>query len=152
MDGGHAGEDAATARRDVSYACRRNAAPTTSSPPAHLRRRRSGDNPDYAGAKIFQQRCSGCHTLKAAGTEGSAVNANNREYKDGPNFNQRKETKDGVIYAIENGGFSSGPMPQDIVVNGDAQKVADFVAKYSGKEVSTVPTPEGSPQASTPSG
>ena len=112
----------------------------------------AADNPDYAGAKIFQQRCSGCHTLKAAGTEGSAVNANNREYKDGPNFNQRKETKDGVIYAIENGGFSSGPMPQDIVVNGDAQKVADFVAKYSGKEVSTVPTPEGSPQASTPSG
>jgi mono/diheme cytochrome c family protein len=110
------------------------------------------DDKDYAGAKIFQQHCSGCHTLKAAGTQGSAVNANNREYKDGPNFNQRKETKDGILYAIENGGFSSGPMPQDIVVNGDAQKVADFVAKYSGKEVSTVPTPESTPQPSTPSG
>jgi mono/diheme cytochrome c family protein len=101
----------------------------------------SKSNPDYAGAQIFQQRCSGCHTLKTAGTEGSAVNANGREYKDGPNFNQRKETKDGILYAIENGGFSSGPMPQDIVVNGDAQKVADFVAKYSGKDASSAPTP-----------
>ena len=34
--------------------------------------------------------------------------------------------------ASENGGFSSGPMPQDIVVGEDAEKVADFVAKYSG--------------------
>jgi mono/diheme cytochrome c family protein len=101
----------------------------------------SKSDPDYAGAQIFQQRCSGCHTLRAAGTEGSAVKANSREYKDGPNFNSRKETKDGILYAIENGGFSSGPMPQDIVVNGDAQKVADFVAKYSGKDASSAPTP-----------
>jgi mono/diheme cytochrome c family protein len=98
-------------------------------------------NPDYEGAKIFQQRCSGCHTLAAAGTEGSATNPNDREYKDGPNFNQRKETKDGVLYAIRNGGFSSGPMPQDIVVGEDAEKVADFIAKYSGREASTAPTP-----------
>jgi cytochrome c551 len=89
-------------------------------------------NPDYAGAEIFQQRCSGCHTLRAAGTQGSAVSAGSREYKDGPNFNQRAETKDQVLYAIENGGFSSGPMPQDIVVGEEAQKVAEFVAKYSG--------------------
>jgi mono/diheme cytochrome c family protein len=98
-------------------------------------------DPDYEGAKIFQQHCSGCHTLAAAGTEGSATNANDREYKDGPNFNQRKETKDGVLYAIRNGGFSSGPMPQDIVVGEEAEKVADFVAKYSGSEVSQAPTP-----------
>jgi mono/diheme cytochrome c family protein len=98
-------------------------------------------NPDYEGAKIFQQRCSGCHTLAAAGTDGSATNANDREYKDGPNFNQRKETKDGILYAIRNGGFSSGPMPQDIVLGEEAEKVADFVAKYSGSEVSQAPTP-----------
>jgi mono/diheme cytochrome c family protein len=98
-------------------------------------------DPDYQGAQIFQQRCSGCHTLAAAGTEGSATNPNDREYKDGPNFNQRKEEKDGVLYAIENGGFSSGPMPQDIVVGQEAEKVADFVAKYSGREASTAPTP-----------
>jgi mono/diheme cytochrome c family protein len=89
-------------------------------------------DPDYEGAKIFEQRCSGCHTLSAAGTQGSAVQVNSREYKDGPNFNQRAETKEQVLYAIFNGGFSSGPMPQDIVVGEDAEKVADFVAKYSG--------------------
>jgi mono/diheme cytochrome c family protein len=98
-------------------------------------------NPDYEGAKIFQQRCSGCHTMTAAGTEGSANNANDRERKDGPNFDQRKETKDGVLYAIRNGGFSGGLMPQDIVVGEEAEKVADFVAKYSGSEVSAAPTP-----------
>jgi mono/diheme cytochrome c family protein len=98
-------------------------------------------DPDYEGAKIFQQHCSGCHTLAAAGTEGSATIPNDREYKDGPNFNQRKEQKDQVLYAIENGGFSSGPMPQDIVVGEEAEKVADFVAKYSGREASSAPTP-----------
>ena len=93
----------------------------------------SKDDPDYEGAKIFQQRCSGCHTLSAAGTEGSSTNVHDREYKDGPNFNEREEEKDQVLYAIENGGFSSGPMPQDIVVGEEAEKVAEFLAKYSGR-------------------
>jgi mono/diheme cytochrome c family protein len=91
-------------------------------------------DPDYEGAKIFEQRCSGCHTLSYAGTQGSAVSANSREYKDGPNFDQRREEKDQVLYAIFNGGFSSGPMPQDIVVGEEAEKVADFIAKYSGSQ------------------
>ena len=69
--------------------------------------------------------------------QGSATQVNDREYKDGPNFNQRKETKDQVLYAIENGGFSSGPMPQDIVTGEDARAVAEFVAKYSGKDAAT---------------
>jgi mono/diheme cytochrome c family protein len=94
----------------------------------------SKSDPDYAGAKLFTERCSGCHTLKAAGTQGSAVKANKREYKDGPNFDQRKETRESVLYAIRNGGYSSGPMPQNIVVGEDAEKVADFIAKYSGKD------------------
>jgi cytochrome c551 len=89
-------------------------------------------DPDYEGARIFEQRCSGCHTLNAAGTQGSATNPNDREYKDGPNFDQRVEEREQVLFAIRNGGFSSGPMPQDIVVGEDAEKVADFVAKYSG--------------------
>jgi mono/diheme cytochrome c family protein len=94
----------------------------------------SKDDPNYRGAELFAERCSGCHTLDAAGAQGSATLVNDREYKDGPNFNVRKETKDQVLYAIENGGFSSGPMPQDIVVGEDAQAVAEFVAKYSGKD------------------
>jgi mono/diheme cytochrome c family protein len=89
-------------------------------------------NPNYRGAEIFQQRCGGCHTLDVAGTQGSATNVRTRENKDGPNFNQRKENVNDVLYAIRNGGFSSGPMPQNIVVGQDAQQVAKFVAKYSG--------------------
>ena len=91
-------------------------------------------NPDYSGAEIFQQHCSGCHTMTAAGTQGSATDPNDREYVDGPNFEARRETVKGVLYAIRNGGYSSGPMPQDIVVGDEAEKVADFVAKYSGGE------------------
>jgi mono/diheme cytochrome c family protein len=106
----------------------------------------SKSDPDYEGAQIFEQRCSGCHTLSVAGTQGSAEKANGREYKDGPNFDQRKEEKDQILYAIENGGFSSGPMPQDIVVGEDAQKVADFLAKYSGRKGGT------QSQASPPTG
>ena len=95
------------------------------------------NDPDYEGAKIFQQSCSGCHTLDTAGTQGSAPDANEREYVDGPNFDTRQEQVDQILYAIQNGGFSSGPMPQDIVVGEDARKVAEFVAEFSGGEVSS---------------
>jgi mono/diheme cytochrome c family protein len=98
------------------------------------------DDPNYEGAKIFQQRCSGCHTLDTAGTQGSAPNANDREYVDGPNFDTRQEEVDQILYAIRNGGFSSGPMPQDIVVGEDAEKVAEFIAEHSGGETSSPQT------------
>jgi cytochrome c551 len=96
-------------------------------------------SPNYAGAQIFHQRCAGCHSLNIAGTQGSAENANKREYKDGPNFDERKEDLTSVLYAIRNGGFSSGPMPQDIVVGKQAEEVARFVEKYSGKKAVTSP-------------
>jgi hypothetical protein len=38
-----------------------------------------------------------------------------------------------VLYAIRNGGFSSGPMPQNILTGEEAQKVAEFVAAYAGR-------------------
>jgi len=98
-------------------------------------------SPDYAGAAIFNQRCSGCHSLDIVGTQGSAVEVNKREYKDGPNFNQRKENYDGILYAIRNGGFSSGPMPQNIVVGKDAEAVARFVEKYSGRQAEKTVAP-----------
>ncbi len=96
---------------------------------------------DYAGAEIFVQRCAGCHTLKKAGTQGSAVEANKREYKDGPNFDQRQEKRDQVLYAIRNGGFSSGPMPQNIVVGKEAEEVARFIEKNSGKQADAPKAP-----------
>lgn len=102
-------------------------------------------DPLHRGAEIFNQRCGGCHTYDAAGTEGSVATgkATGREYKDGPNFNQRAEDYHDVLYAIQNGGFSSGPMPQNIVLGDDAKLVACFVATFSGKDHSTTPTPTG---------
>ena len=92
------------------------------------------DSPNYDGAEIFRLRCAACHSLDVAGAQGSSVNANKREYKDGPNFDERKEDYESVLYAIRNGGFSSGPMPQNIVVGKEAEAVARFVAENSGKQ------------------
>jgi mono/diheme cytochrome c family protein len=101
----------------------------------------ASSDPNYKGAEIFANHCSGCHTLSVAGTQGSAYNVRTREYKDGPNFDQRKENVQDVLYALRNGGFSSGPMPQDIVTGSSAQRVAEFVAKYSGDKASKTVTP-----------
>ncbi len=90
---------------------------------------------DHRAAVLFVQRCSGCHTLNVAGTQGSATNVRTRENKDGPNFNQRKETTNCILFAIRNGGFSSGPMPQNIVTGPDAQLLANFIDKYSGTSI-----------------
>jgi mono/diheme cytochrome c family protein len=98
------------------------------------------DDPAHAGAQIFAERCGGCHTLKPAGTEGSA---NRSQRTQGPNLDQRRETVNDVIYAIRNGGYSGAIMPQNIVVGDDAQKVAEFVAKYAGQDVVDQPRPSG---------
>ena len=71
------------------------------------------DDPVHRGAELFAQRCSGCHTLKAAGAQGSA---NRSQRAQGPNFDERKETYEDAIFAIANGGFSGAIMPQNIVV------------------------------------
>jgi mono/diheme cytochrome c family protein len=84
------------------------------------------------GAQIFNERCSGCHTLSAASAEGSATKITDRERVDGPNFNERKETVQTALYAIRYGGFSGAIMPENIVTGSDAQAVAEFLAKYSG--------------------
>ena len=61
--------------------------------------------------------------LTVAGTQGSNTNVRTREYKDGPNFDQRKVTPNCVLYAIRNGGFSGAIMPQNIVVGEEAEAV-----------------------------
>ena len=99
-----------------------------------------------ASAELFNERCSGCHTLSVAGTQGSTTNVRTREYKDGPNFDQRKVTENCVLYAIRNGGFSSGPMPQNIITGEEAQLVAEFLQKYSkeapvGGDIPDCPAP-----------
>jgi mono/diheme cytochrome c family protein len=94
----------------------------------------------YQGAVLFNQRCSGCHTLSYAATNGSASNVRQAEVTNGPNFDQRCERPaERVLYAIENGGFSGAIMPQNVVVGQDARNVAMFVATYSGRSAPKVP-------------
>jgi mono/diheme cytochrome c family protein len=87
------------------------------------------------GAVLFNERCSGCHSLDSANAYGSKPpgDLQGGERTNGPNFNQRKESRDDVLYAIRNGGFSGAIMPANIVVGEDAQAVADFLSEYSGK-------------------
>ena len=86
-------------------------------------------DPTHEGAELFAQRCSGCHTLTPAGTEGTS---NRSERQQGPNLDQRPETMADVIYAIRNGGFSGAIMPQNIVTGHEASEIARFVSKYAG--------------------
>ncbi len=88
------------------------------------------------GAELFYERCSGCHSLDAANAYGSKAEGEieGGERTNGPNFNVRKESRDDVLYAIRNGGFSGAIMPANIVVGDDAEAVADFLSEYSGGE------------------
>lgn len=100
----------------------------------------SPHNPLYKGAVLFNQRCSGCHTLSYAATHGSAAYVKSKEFNNGPNFNIRCERPvTRVLYAIQNGGFSGQIMPQNIVVGPDAVLVAKFVATYAGRQAPRVP-------------
>jgi mono/diheme cytochrome c family protein len=97
------------------------------------------DSALHQGAVLFSQRCSGCHTLSYAAAHGSAANVRSSLYNNGPNFNTRCERPvTRVLYAIQNGGFSGAIMPQNIVVGQDAINVAQFVAKYAGRQVPSV--------------
>ena len=121
----------------------------------------SSSNPQVqSGAVLFNQRCAGCHTLSYAATHGSAAFVKSSEFNNGPNFNVRCERPvSRVLYAIQNGGFSGGIMPQNIVVGQQAIDVAKFVATYAGRTAPKVPgvtlcahVPVGNvpaPQAST---
>jgi mono/diheme cytochrome c family protein len=97
------------------------------------------------GAQLFSDRCAGCHTLEAAGAQGSAFQVHDRERVDGPNFNTRPVDRESVLYAIRNGGFSGAIMPENIVVGEEAEAVADFLAKYAGRDAAKPATPQ-SPQ------
>jgi mono/diheme cytochrome c family protein len=104
----------------------------------------SKSDPNYEGAELFATHCAGCHTLSAAGTQGTG---NRGVRTQGPNLNQRTETYEDALFAIQNGGFSGAIMPQNIVVGQEAEEVARFVAKYAGQEAETSPRPgeEASP-------
>ncbi len=89
---------------------------------------------DEQGAQLFNERCSGCHTLSAASAQGSKPEdqISGGERTNGPNFDTRKVQADDVLFAIRNGGFSGAIMPANIVVGEEAETVAEFLEKYSG--------------------
>ena len=91
---------------------------------------------DRSAGTLFYERCSGCHTLESANSYGSKPEGQlaGGERTNGPNFNVRKVGRDDALYAIRNGGFSGAIMPANIVVGDDAERLADFLAKYSGKD------------------
>lgn len=95
------------------------------------------DQPDLRqGAELFNERCSGCHSLESANAYGSKPTRQLQggERTNGPNFNQRKVKRDDALFAIRNGGFSGAIMPANVVVGQSAAKVADFLAACSGKK------------------
>jgi mono/diheme cytochrome c family protein len=98
----------------------------------------SKDSSEYPGAVLFAERCAGCHTLTPAGTQGSDARNVRAE---GPNLDQRSESRSQVLFAIRNGGFSGSIMPQNIVTGVEADRVADFVSKYAGEQSVSSPRP-----------
>lgn len=100
----------------------------------------------HRGAVLFNERCSGCHSIEAANAYGSKPEGQLQggERTNGPNFNVRKVSRDDALFAIRNGGFSGAIMPANIVVGADAEALADFLEEYSGKESGTTdPTASG---------
>ncbi len=91
---------------------------------------------NYRGGEVFAERCGGCHTLTAAGTQGSKPTSevNSKDRTDGPNLDQRKVDYESALAAIRGGGFSGAVMPANIAVGDEAALVAAFVAEYSGKK------------------
>jgi cytochrome c551 len=98
----------------------------------------SESDASYQGAELFSQRCAGCHTLSPAGTQGSDARSIRAQ---GPNLDQRDETKSDVLFAIRNGGYSGAIMPQNIVTGKDAEDVAKFVSEYAGTQAVQSPRP-----------
>jgi len=89
-----------------------------------------------SGAQLFNQRCSGCHSIDAANAYGSKPPGQKQagERTNGPDFNVRHVKRDDVLFAIRNGGFSGAIMPANVVVGHNAQLVAAFLDKYSGRK------------------
>jgi mono/diheme cytochrome c family protein len=95
----------------------------------------ASDQTAHRGAELFYERCSGCHTFTKANAYGSKPTdqLQGGERTNGPNFDVRHVKKDDALFAIRNGGFSGGIMPANVVTGRQADEVAEFLDKYSGK-------------------
>ena len=76
------------------------------------------------GRQLFSQRCTYCHSLKAA----------NAVAQVGPNLDQLRPPKSLVLDAIHHGrARGNGQMARDLVQGKDAEDVASFVAASVGQ-------------------
>ena len=91
-----------------------------------------------AGAKLFTQKCAGCHTLNAANAHG--INGPNLDDAFGPDIKQgfKKSTIQNVV--LDQIRQPSPPMPKNLVTGDDAQSVAAYVASVAGQATETKPT------------
>lgn len=71
------------------------------------------------GEQLFSSRCGSCHTLAAAGTDGSV----------GPNLDELEPDAARVLNAIET---APGVMPEGLAEGAEAQAIADYVAGAAG--------------------
>lgn len=74
---------------------------------------------DERGRDLFVESCGQCHTLDAAGTQGSI----------GPDLDDVRADEAEVLKKIEEG---PGAMPSNLLSGEDAQAVAAFVAASGG--------------------
>ncbi len=93
-----------------------------------------------SGQKLFQAKCGGCHTLAAAGTQGTT--GPNLDESFGPPRRQgfKQDTFQNVV--LDQIRQPSPPMPKNLVTGQDAQDVAAFVASVAGKGGAQTPSPQ----------
>jgi mono/diheme cytochrome c family protein len=80
----------------------------------------SGGTGGQSPKQLFAGTCGSCHTLKAAGTDGTF----------GPDLDQLKPTRQQVRSQIAHGG---GGMPSGLLQGAQANAVAAYVAANSGR-------------------
>jgi len=79
----------------------------------------AGGGQAAGGEELFVERCGSCHTLSAAGTDGSV----------GPNLDDLRPDAARVQEAIRT---APGVMPDGLAEGAEAQAIADYVAGAAG--------------------
>ena len=92
--------------------------------------RSSGAGDQTNGQKQFQAKCAGCHTLSAAGAQGTVgPNLDDAFRADKQQGFKESTIRDVVLVQIRQ---PSQPMPANLVKGEDAQDVAAYVAAVAG--------------------
>ena len=93
------------------------------------------------GGKLFASKCAGCHTLAAAGSQGTVgPNLDDAFAADRQQGFKESTIRDVVLDQIR---LASAPMPKNLVRAQDAQDVAAYVAAVAGQGGTPSPTPVG---------